>query len=157
MLNADIPSLKKLIAETYECCGARVPSDGAMAQWFDALREHPFETVQSVLKTWLRTKTKPPVIADIALICAGMLSDRVEARAAADKAAFSKPPEWSGVTPYGSKCIAEMRALLAKPKRPSKEWARKIMENADSRPLAREFAAPIYAKMRERQPGEDDY
>ncbi len=86
-----------------------------------------------------------------------MLSDRVEQRAAADKAAFSRPPEWTGVTPYGSKCIAEMRALLTKPKHPSKAWSRRIMESTESTSLQREFAAPVYATIRERQPGEDDY
>lgn len=156
MQRLDIERFKALIAEVYECTHGRPLSAAALIQWADALHDHPFHRVESVLKTWLRTKTKPPVIADIVGICAGMLSDSVESRAAADKAAFSQQIVFKGVTPYGSQCIKSMRAMLRNPKRPNKEWARKIMENPNSTHLQRDFAAPVYATMQTRQPGEDD-
>lgn len=60
------------------------------------------------------------------------------------------------------KKIAHIHALLRAPKMPSKDWARKIMENPHASELQREFARPVYDQMvkagewRERQPGEDD-
>ena len=156
MQRNDIDAFQKLMVEVQECYGHRPPSAGLLQHWVDALKDHPFHTVDSVLRNWIRTKAKPPMIVDIVSICTGIFSDKIENRAAADKAAFGKPFEWQGVTPYGAQCIREMRALLAKPKKPSKEWARKIMENPNSTEMQRNFAAPVYATMEQREPGQDD-
>lgn len=162
MQRIDLERFQKLLAEVYECLGGRPPSAAAMLHWADALNSFPYHNVERVLKTWIQTKTKPPVPADITKLCGEILSDSIESRAAADKRAFEvKPEEWKGPTPFAEKCIAEMKAMLAKPKRPSKDWARKIMENPHSTELQREFARPVYEQMvkagewRERQPGED--
>jgi hypothetical protein len=151
----DLPAFQALLTEVYECYGNRAPSAQAMLHWGDALHSFPFHNVERVLRNWLHTQKKAPVIADITKPCADLLSDSVEQRAEADRKAFAAPIVFKGVTPHGRKCIAQMRALLAKPKRPSKEWARKIMENPNSNELQREFAKGVYVA-REREPGDDD-
>lgn len=160
MQRIDLPAFQALLTEVYECYGNRPPSAQAMIHWGDALNSFPFHNVERVLKNWLHTKQKAPVIADITRPCADMLSDSIESRAAADKKAFEvKPEQWTGPTPLAEKCIAEMKAMLAKPKRPGTDWARKIMENPNSTEFQRDFAKPVYErfyKKKERVPGEDD-
>jgi hypothetical protein len=151
----DLDSFQKLMVEVQEVYGHRPPSPAVLQHWVDALKDDAFHTVDSVLRNWIRTKPKPPMIADITKICADLLSDRVENRAEADRKAFAAPIVFKGVTPHGRKCIAQMRALIAKPKRPSKDWARKIMENPKANELQREFAKGVYVA-REREPGDDD-
>ena len=156
MQRTDLDLFQKLMCEVNECYGHRPPSPAVLTHWVDALRDHPFPTVDSVLRNWIRTKQKPPVIADIAGICAGILSDRIERRAEADKQQFSKAPDFEKATPYGKECIRAMLALVARPKPPSKEWARKIMENPESTFFQRQIAKPVYATMQRREPGQDD-
>lgn len=127
-----------------------------MVHWTDALHSYPFHNVDKVLRNWLQTQKKAPVIADITKPCADLLSDAIESRAAADKRAFDQTPEAHKATPYGSQVIRDMRAMLASTKIPNKEWARKIMENPNSTELQREFAKPVYATLPQREPGEDD-
>ena len=161
MQRVDLDNFQRLMAELYECYSHKPPSAAVLQHWVDALRDHPFATVDNVIRNWIRTKPKLPVIADITKTCADIFSDRVEQRAAADKRAFAQEVPHA-VTPYGEQCIREIRALLAKPKRPSKEWARKIMENPNSTEFQRNFAKPVYEDLlhsegkRERVPGEDD-
>ena len=155
MQRVDLDSFQKLMAEVQEVYGHRPPSAAVLQHWVDALNDHPFHTVDAVLRNWIRTKPKAPMIADVTLICAGMLSDRVEQRAAADKRAFEKMPEAHKITPYGSQVIAQMRAMVATTKVPSKDWARKIMENPNATELQREFAKGVY-KPTDREPGCDD-
>lgn len=149
MYRSDLDAFQRLMVEVQECYGHRPPSAAVLQHWADALNDHPFHTVDAVLRNWIRTKQKPPVIADIATICAGIFSDKVEQRAIADKRAFGKIEEPHEITPFGRDCIRHIHAMLAKPKRPSKEWARKIMENPRSTHLQREFAAPVYRTMGE--------
>lgn len=156
MQRVDLPAFEKLMGEMAEVYGNRPISAVALGHWVDALSEHPFHTVDGVLRNWIRTQRKPPVIADITGICSSLLSDRVEQRAAADKAAFGEKLVFKGVTPYGKSVIAGMRELLKKPKVPSKDWARKIMENPNSTWEQRSFAAPVYATLEQREPGQDD-
>lgn len=156
MQRTDLDAFQRLMCEVQECYGHRPPSAAVLTHWVDALHDHPFHTVDSVLRNWIRTKQKPPVIADIAVICASIFSDKIEARAAADKKAFGGMPDEHKVTPYGKECIRRMKEMLAKPKVPSKEWARKIMENPDATWMQKQFAAPVYATMQHREPGEDD-
>ena len=147
MQRADLERFTSLMGEVYECFGHRAPAPGALTHWVDALRDHPFHVVDGALRMWLKTKHKPPVIAEIVKSCGERLSDSVESRAEADKAAFGGGVVWRGVTPYGAKCIAEMRAMLRNPRPPSKNWARKILENPHSTEFQRRFAAPVYATM----------
>lgn len=157
MRQIDLDQFQKLMTEVFECYSVRPPSAAALSHWIDALDAHPFSTVERVLRNWLHTQKKSPVIADIVKPCADMLSDSVESRAAADARAFVfKPEEWRGPTPFAEQCIAQMWAMLKEPKRPSKEWARKIMEDPNSSENQRSFAAPVYEKIRQRVPGEDD-
>ena len=156
MQQVDLNGFQKLMAEVQEVYGHRPPSPAVLQHWVDALKDHPFHTVDRVLRNWIQTKPKVPVIADITRICADIFSDRVESRAAADKKAFEvSPEEWKGPTPFAEKCIAEMKAMLAKPKPPGKAWARKIMENPNSTETQREFASRVYKPV-DREPGSDD-
>ncbi len=155
MQQVDLNAFQKLMAEVQEVYGHRPPSPAVLQHWVDALKDHPFHTVDSVLRNWIRTKPKAPMIADIAVICAGIFSDKIESRAAADKKAFERMPQAHRATPYGSQVIAQMRAMCASTKRPSKDWARKIMENPNATEAQREFANRVY-KPPEREPGSDD-
>ena len=156
MQRTDLDAFQRLMCEVQEIYGHRPPSAAVLQHWVDALKDHPFHTVDSVLRNWIRTKAKPPVIADISTVCAGMFSDKVEQRAAADKRAFGQEPDWGGVTPYGKECIRRMKAMVANPKKPNKEWARKIMENPNSTWVQRSIAGPVYATMQRREPGQDE-
>lgn len=128
MQRLDLPRFESLMAEVFECFDRRPPSANAMAHWVDALHVYPFLTVQDVLRGWLKTKAKAPVIADIANACAEISSRSLEHRAASDAKAFGQRFTFQDPTEYGSKCITAMRKLLRTPKAPGREWARKILD-----------------------------
>lgn len=156
MQRTDLERFQKLLVEVYECYGSRPPSAAALVHWADALHSYPFHNVETVLRNWLQTKPKAPVIADITRPCADILSDTVERRAEADKRQFEGTPDFQKATPFGKECIRAMLALVAKPKPPSKEWARRIMENPESTFFQRQIAKPVYATLQHREPGQDE-
>jgi len=49
------------------------------------------------------------------------------------------------VTAHGSQCIEDVKRLLARPNKPSKQWARDLLARADISPTQRELATAALA------------
>lgn len=89
MNQSDIPVLSARLAELAEAVGSKPPGEGGVKAWLLALRDFPMPDVTDAFDQWLRTKTKMPAPADIRLILAGRLSDRIESKARAEQAEFA--------------------------------------------------------------------
>lgn len=89
MNQSDIPTLRERLAELADAVGAKSPGEAGVKAWLVALRDFSMPDVTGALDQWLRTKAKMAAPADIRLILAGRLSDRIERKAAADKAEFA--------------------------------------------------------------------
>lgn len=89
MNQSDLPTLRDRLTELAEALGGKAPGEGGVKAWLLALRDFAMPDVTDALDQWLRTKTKMPAPADVRLILAGRLSDRIEAKAVAERAEFA--------------------------------------------------------------------
>ena len=90
MNQSDLPTLRDRLAELADAVGSRPPGDAGVKAWLMALRDFPMPDVTDAMDQWIRTKSKMAAPADIRLILANRLSDRIERQAVADKAAFAE-------------------------------------------------------------------
>lgn len=129
MQAADADAFNALLADVAECMGHRPISARATVHWFDALREHPFPRVRSVLKGWMVTRHKLPTIADICRECAELAAADRERIAKAEAAAFDRTPDYRGPSEIGRRAMREIRSFLREGQRqPGKWWAREIVQ-----------------------------
>jgi hypothetical protein len=115
--NYDGKTLKARLSELADALGGKAPGEAGIKAWTVSLQDFPIEEVVAALDLWLQTKTKMPAPADIRQILAGRLSDRIEAKAQAEKAEYE-----AGATRIlsevsrgiGREYLAKIRDILAK-------------------------------------------
>lgn len=129
MKPTDVKDFESLMAEVADCYDGKPYPVPALKAWFRELSEHPFSLVQTYLRNWIRTSPKKPVIADIVKPLADRLSSQIEARAQANKVAVAMP---TPVTPYGEKCLKQIRLMLSNPKPQGRWWAYELRDKARS-------------------------
>jgi len=89
VIPTDSKTLRERLVEIADAVGAKPPGEAGVKAWFIALKDFPIEDVVDALDTWLRTKPKMPTPADIRLVLAVRLSDRIERNAVTEKAQFA--------------------------------------------------------------------
>ncbi|HWW29926.1 MAG TPA: hypothetical protein VNY80_07940 [Steroidobacteraceae bacterium] len=77
------------MAEMADALGTKAPGESGTKAWFIALKDFAVDEVVDALDHWLRTKPKMPSPFEIRAILAGRLSDRIEAKAVAEKRVFA--------------------------------------------------------------------
>lgn len=89
MTPADLGTLRQRLTELADAVGSKAPGEAGIKAWLMALRDFQMPEVVDAMDQWVRTKTKMPAPADIRLILAGRLSDRIERKAVEDAAQFA--------------------------------------------------------------------
>ena len=125
MNRTDTAAFGELMAEVAACYDRKEYPPAALKTWFRELEEFPFGQVQAYMRTWIRTKQKPPVISDILVPLAERLSSSIEARALADKRSEVLPTQ---VTAVGREAMAKIRDLLSSPRKPGRWWAYELRD-----------------------------
>lgn len=125
MNRPDIPAFERLLAEVAACYNRKEYPEAAVKTWFRELEEFPFGLVSSYMRNWIRTKSKPPTIADIVTPLADRLSSQIEAQTQANNRATALP---TPVTPHGIECMAKIREIMANPRAPGRWWAYEIRD-----------------------------
>jgi hypothetical protein len=112
----DTQAMKGRLTEFADAVGARAPGEAGLKAWYIALKDFAIDEVVDALDQWLRTKPKMPAPADIRLILAGRLSDRIERQAAAEKAEFANGARrilTDAQRAIGREHLAHIRAILS--------------------------------------------
>jgi hypothetical protein len=89
MNGSDASTLRARLSEIADALGFKAPSEPGIKAWILALQDFPCPDVIDALDHWLRLKPKMPTPADIRIILAGRLADRIEGKAIAEKAQFA--------------------------------------------------------------------
>jgi len=170
MQRYDLTAFETFMQELAECYDRKPYGGAAIKHWFEALTEFSWDKVRPRLVLWRDTKTKPPMIGDIIPLLRDAVSDDVERRAVADKAAFSRAP--TPVTRIGTAAMGTIREMLRNPLKPGKWWAYELRDKHRSGgslkyvqlEMAKRACGPDWdtdtpyagAGQVERVPGEDD-
>lgn len=122
----DHSTLRARLSELADALGSKAPGEAGVKAWYIALKDFPIEQVINSLDHWLRTKPKMPAPADIRKILSGILSDRIEAHAIAEKQQFAIGAK--RILSEASRCIGREHLgkialiLNSKPHSPDDWW-----------------------------------
>ena len=138
-------------------------SQKGLEMWFDTLKEFPTPQVLGLIRAWPKSHTKFPAPADIWKALNEYRTKRLEQTAAADKLAFAQGERHMGATEHGKRKLAEIYAILRRPKRTPVEHWESVLADATMTPFVHKFAREALDKIRppraptpEREPGQDD-
>jgi hypothetical protein len=113
MQRADLQTLNDRLNELSEALNGKQLSKAALTVWAGVLKDYPIEEICDSIGQWARTKTKFPAPAEIATICAGKLSDRLESQARREKAQYAAGACQIMCDPHVARAhLAKMRAIL---------------------------------------------
>lgn len=117
MQRIDLPAFELFMQELAELYGVKPYTGPALKHWVSALSEFSWEKVKYRLILWRDSKPKTPMISDILPGLRDAVSDEIERQAISDKAQAARRIP-TPVTPHGIACMAKIREIMSKPKRP---------------------------------------
>lgn len=144
------------LTEVYE---KKPVSAKALEVWFDTLKEFPTERIMGLLIHWPKQHTKFPTPAEVWRSCNETVIDEREAKAELERAENLRQPFIR--SERGAEFLAQMKAILSRPKRRPVEHWRWVLENAPRDSIGEQYARQALAKLdpqslREREPRQDD-
>jgi hypothetical protein len=161
----DLGTLGARLGELAEVFERKPLTEKALAVWFDVLKEFPTDRICSLLISWPKTHTKFPTPAEVWKVVNDLcIADRERKAAEENRRATVFHPSVGGE--QVEKFIAQIRAILKRPKwTPTEHWQR-LLEKAPKDSIGYRFAeealinlarnrAPKREPVMEREPGAD--
>lgn len=164
MTASDIPMLAASLDALADTFDKRRPTKEAVKVWFDALRNQRTEFVMDALNAWAGKFSKMPFPADVLRDCSDREQRESSARALSTPRVDRFIAEAGVSTPRIEECRSHMRELVNLPRKPGKEWAKRLLDKHSAGeyvlPLALNYALQVSgdgpAPYPTRVPGEDD-
>ena len=133
----------------------------ALEIWFDTLKEFDTNRVFSMLNGWAKTHTKFPAPGELWKALNEDSTEKRERQAVAEKRLFEREAVHT-VSEHGNAKLAEIMAILGRPKPSPYEHWKRVLATPDLTDMAYKAAENYMARFAtrsmqvEREPGQDD-
>lgn len=131
MLAVEVTKFTEHLDAMFDALSARKLTPTAAGTWFKHLQNFPSGEVFAEIDDCVRTRSKPPVCADLWKTLTEKRSTSIEQASESYKAAEKRDAEnlFAGRTPIGDAAVAELRKLLRPNEdRDPKAWAKKLLD-----------------------------